>query len=198
MANETDGGKGNAVIEGPDQGQQLDQGQQIERAFVAPDGTITIPQCEAKLESVDVADVDLLLSFSDGTFVIIPNGALDAISDSFHQVVFTDNNDSAFDSAHFSSDHQSTLGDLFKMVGITSPAQSGSLRVVSEHVDAAEEQEDALDTLNDIPPTDTLTSPEPIVKISSGGKGRAGYEPIEPSPDEAEADPVGPQMSTIP
>ena len=91
MANETDGEKGNAVIEG------LDQGQQVERASVAADGTITIPQSEANLESVDVADVDLLLSFSDGTFVIIPNGALDAISDSSPPVVFIDSSDSALD-----------------------------------------------------------------------------------------------------
>jgi hypothetical protein len=121
MANKTDGENGEAAVV------ELDQGQQIERAVVASDGTITIPQCEAKLASVDIADVDLLLGFSDGTFVIIPNGALDAISDSPHPVVFIDNEDSAFDSAHFSSDHTSTLGDLFKMVGATSQAKAGSL-----------------------------------------------------------------------
>src|SRR6185369_12246023 len=74
MANETDGEKGKTDVKG------LDQGQRIERVIVAPDGTITIPQNEANLKSVDVADVDLLLSFSDDTFLIIPNGALDAMS----------------------------------------------------------------------------------------------------------------------
>ena len=55
MTNETDGENGKAVVT-----KEPDQGQQIERAFVAPDGTITVPQSEAKLKSVDLADVDLL------------------------------------------------------------------------------------------------------------------------------------------
>ena len=90
MADRTYDEKDKAVDEG--QG----QGPQVERALAAPDGTITIPRSEAKLESVDVADVDLLLSFSDGTFVIIPNGALDAISDSLHPVVFEDDDKGTF------------------------------------------------------------------------------------------------------
>ncbi|MCK4838279.1 MAG: cadherin repeat domain-containing protein, partial [Desulfobulbaceae bacterium] len=190
MANETDGEKENAVTEG------LGQEQQIERASVAPDGTITIPQCEAKLESVDVADVDLLLSFSDGTFVIIPNGALDAISDSLNPVVFIDNNDSAFDSAHFSYDHKSSLGDLFKMVGSTSFAKAGSLRAVSEHVDApktledeaTEAQTEALVTSAEVTLPDTFTQPEQV----PGGKGPGdGATPSSESVLEApELDPV--------
>ena len=90
MANHTDDKMGNSGIEGSDQGLQ------VVRAFVSSDGTINIPGCDAKLESVDVADVDLLLNFSDGTFVIIPNGALDAISDSSYPVVFLDQNDDPY------------------------------------------------------------------------------------------------------
>ncbi|MEK6704793.1 MAG: Ig-like domain-containing protein, partial [Bdellovibrionota bacterium] len=200
MAKKTDGENANTVKEGSDQGQQ------IARAFVAQDGKITIPQSEAKLESVDVADIDLLLSFSDGTFVIIPNGALDAISDSSHSVVFIDNNDSAFDTTHSSSDHKSTLGDLFKMVGITTITKSGSLRVVSEHIDAPKTGENEPSEIygytrpeeENEPVTsksDTSTSPV-LVRISSGGKGPGGYEPIEPLLDSE--DPVAPQITPRP
>ena len=64
MANKTDGEKGNT------ENKEANQGQQIERAIIAPDGTITVQGSEAKLESVDVAVVDLLLSFSGGAFVV--------------------------------------------------------------------------------------------------------------------------------
>ena len=45
MANSTDGEKGNTVTEG------IEQGQQVEVALIAPDGTISIPQSEANLET---------------------------------------------------------------------------------------------------------------------------------------------------
>ena len=103
------------------------EGQQVEVALIAPDGTITVSQTEANLESVAIADVDLLLRFSDGTFVIIPNGALDAAINSEQTVFFTTDDSN--------NDHQSSLGDLFKMVGITKIAGPGSVRVVSENVE---------------------------------------------------------------
>ncbi len=183
------------------------KGQQVERAFIAPDGTITIPQCEATLLSVDVADIDLLLGFSDGKFVIIPNGALDALSDPLHSVVFIDSKENVFDAAHFSSDHKSTLGDLFKMVGITSLAKAGSLRVVSEKVDAPETQQDEDDsdvpvTSNDIPLADKISSLAPIEKVSSGveltGKG-PGTGATDPSKQFIETeDPVVPLITPRP
>src|SRR6266480_572376 len=180
MTNETDGEIGK-LIKG------LVQGQQVEAAFVAPDGTITIPHGEATLTSVDVADVDLLLSFPNETFVIIPNGALDAITDPSHLVVFTDNGDSSFDPSQPGSDNKSTLGDLFKMVGISNHAKAGSLRVVSENVDAAKTpddvdaaktDEDQIVTSSYVPPP-----PAPLVKVGSGialagkgpGLGAGGY-----------------------
>ena len=61
MANETgardDKAGGKAALK------VLAPGQEVERAAVAPDGTVTIAHGKAKLESVDIADVDLLLSF---------------------------------------------------------------------------------------------------------------------------------------
>ncbi|MFO7605594.1 MAG: Ig-like domain-containing protein, partial [Desulfurivibrionaceae bacterium] len=203
MAIETDGGKGNSINEGSGQGQS------VARAFVAADGTIVCPQCEAKLISVDVADVDLLLSFSDGTYVIIPNGALDALADPLQPVVFTDPDDSVLDSAHFSSDHTSTLGDLFKMVGVTKVAGAGSLRVVSENIDARgkgdggddrESRGGEVADLNDAPPSNEITSP-PLVEASSGsiltgkGPGTGAIDPI----DKLSVDPEEPEPpSTTP
>src|SRR5512138_1392745 len=89
MANDTEGEKGRDAVK------ESGQVHQVERAFVGPDGTITIPQCAAKLASVDVADVDLLLSFSDNTFVVIPNGALDAIGDTPPKISFADTCDNS-------------------------------------------------------------------------------------------------------
>jgi len=199
MANETDGEKGKAVIE-------VIEGQQIERAFVAADGSITVPHSEARLKSVDVADIDLLLTFSDGTFVIIPNGALDATADPFQPVVFTDGNDSSFNPTDPGSDNKSTLGDLFKMVGIINHAKAGSLRVVSGNVDAPKTLEEVEEpktegnepvTPNDLPPL-----PAPIIKTGSGialtGRGSApgasGFsDQVYDSPD-----PVAPVITPRP
>lgn len=179
MAQETDNGKDKATPN------VLEQAQQLERAVVAPDGTITIAHADAKLMSVDIADVDLLLSFSDGSFVIVPNGALDAISGSPPTVVF--------------NDHKESLGDLFKKVGISNHAKAGSLRVVSGNVDAPKTMDETeeprpleKDQYNSESSTvaDTSTAPAPLVKAGrspvAGSSGTSGQS--------AEAsDPVIPQ-----
>jgi Ca2+-binding RTX toxin-like protein len=129
------------------------QGKQVERAAVAPDGTVNIPQSEAVLQTVDIADVDLLLGFSNGTYVVIPNGALDAISEVPHRVIFNDS--------------QNNLNNLFKMVGISNHAKAGSLRLVSENIDAAQPP---LEQELEVP-----APPAPMVKTGAGnalaGKG---------------------------
>ncbi len=179
MADKTDAEKVKAVIDGSDQEIQ------IERAFVSPDGTITIPQCEADLVSVDIADVDLLLSFADGTFVIIPNGAIDAISGPPQEIFFIDNDISPQGSGHSGHDHKSSLGDLFKMVGITEVAETGSLRVKSENVDSQSslEEEELPDAVgnefvasSEEPLTDEIDAPKPVVEINSG-KAAPGMGP---------------------
>ncbi|NTV50673.1 MAG: hypothetical protein HGB32_03230 [Geobacteraceae bacterium] len=152
MANETNIERGKTLLKA------LSQGQDVERAVLESDGTVTISKSEATLQSVDVADVDLLLSFSDGTFVIIPNGALDAISDTPHTVIFNDSKD--------------TLSSLFKMVGISNPAKAGSLRVVSENIDAAQPPAEEYAISNDEPLPETPIAPAPMAKLSSfTGKG---------------------------
>ena len=164
-------------------------GQQIERAVVAADGTITIPYSGAELQSVDVADVDLLLSFPGGRFVVIPNGALDAISNSLHKVVFN----GASESAQLSGDHDSTLGDLFKMVGTTNLARAGSLRVVSENIDAPEEQVDGFTPADDVQLSENITMPEPVVQVSGGkAPGTGALIPTEELLAPVSADPVVP------
>src|SRR6185369_8797221 len=82
------------------------------------------------------------------------------------------------------NDHQSSLGDLFKMVGISNHAKAGSLRVVSGNVDAQKPPEEINEpktpeneqrTSNDVWLSDNITSPAPMSKVSSGtplvGKG---------------------------
>ena len=181
MAQKTDSEKGKTAPK------ILDQGQAIERAVVAPDGTITISHSEAKLTSVDVADVDLLLNFSDGTFVIIPNGALDAISSTPHNVLFNDNKES--------------LGSLFKMVGISNLAKSGSLRVVSGNVDAPKTLEESdsqtsaekpLVTADDVRFADTVSAPAPLVKVGRGAVPGASGDNVQ-VPDTS--DPVRPPVT---
>lgn len=131
----------------------------VEQARVETDGTIIVPRLEEQLQSVDIADIDLVLGFSDGTFIIISNGALDAASNTPHNVVFNTSRDS--------------LDHLFKLAGHSNPAKAGSLRVVTEHVDAARLiEEDA-----GRPPqeeSDLPAPPAPIAKVSAGaslGKG---------------------------
>ena len=191
----------------------LEKGQQVEPSKIAPDGTIICPRCEADLISVDVADVDLLLSFSDGTYVIIPNGAFDAISDSHHPVVFKDQNDISSEFDHSNSDHKSTLGDLFKMVGITTVAEGGSLRVVSEKVEAEKIPEEVRESdargnepvsPNDGPIIDRTSTLAPVVKVDRGNTS-SGKDPglgasvtTSQTIDIAEDDPVIPTITPRP
>lgn len=143
MANENNT-PGNDVVQ-----KILAKGQQVERAVVAPDGTVTIPHSESGLQSVNVADVDLLLGFSNGTYVIIPNGALDAISDKPHRVIFNDQKDD--------------LGNLFKMTGTSNPAKAGSLRVVTDEINARPPQESEAR-----PQEEQLAPPAPMPKVGTG------------------------------
>ena len=181
MAIETDGERGLSAA------QVLDQAQPVERALLAGNGTISIPRSEAELTSVDIADVDLLLSFTDGSFIVITNGALEAISETAHTVAF--------------NDRSTSLDSLFKMVGISNHAKSGSLRVVSGNVDAPKTLEDIeapqppendFFTSNDLRFSDRVAAPAPIVNT---GKG-PGFLPV---PNIAEdLDPVVPVVTPRP
>jgi hypothetical protein len=154
MANEPAAKGGKAALK------VLAPGQEVERATTAPDGTVTIAHAKGKLQSVDIADVDLLLSFSDGSYVIIPNGALDALGAEAHTVVFTDG--------------KSSLAQVFKMAGQAIPAKAGSLRLVSENIDAAKPPADEAPP-EEKPAIEPPAPPAPMVKVSTGttllGKG---------------------------
>jgi len=162
MANETGTKGGKAALK------VLAPGQEVERAATAPDGTVTIAHARGKLQSVDIADVDLLLSFSDGSYVIIPNGALDALGADPHAVVFTDG--------------KSTLAQVFKMAGQANPAKAGSLRLVSENIDAAKPPADEAPP-EETPAIEPPAPPAPMVKVGTGttlmgkgpGLGGSGY-----------------------
>ena len=52
----------------------------VETATVAADGSIHFNEQRGNIASVEIADVDLLIRFADGSNLLIPNGALDALS----------------------------------------------------------------------------------------------------------------------
>ena len=145
----------------------LAAGQQVERAAIAADGTVNVRHSKAQLQSVDVADVDLLLAFADGSYVVIANGALDAISGTPHNVTFTDSKEA--------------LGDLFKQVGITAAAKAGSLRLVSESIDAAQPPGDerSAETTppEQAPSIEPPVPPAPLVKVGAGVAAGSGKGP---------------------
>ncbi|MBV5329227.1 MAG: calcium-binding protein, partial [Chlorobium sp.] len=138
----------------------IDEGR-VSQVAVASDGTITVAGSKVKLQSVDVADVDLVLGFEDGTFIIIPYGALDALSEAPPKVHFVD--------------AQESLAVLFKMVGIINPAKAGSLRVVTDNVDAAKPPADEREEMAEAQALELPAPPAPLARVSagttSGGKG---------------------------
>ena len=139
---------------------RLAPGQEVERAAVAADGTVTIAHGKGRLASVDIADVDLLLSFTDGSFVVIPNGALDALGADSKTVVFTDG--------------KAGLDQVFKLAGSANPAKAGSLRLVSENIDAARPPADE-QRAEEAPALEPPPPPAPMVRVGigtpSGNKG---------------------------
>lgn len=171
------------------------ESKQVVSAQVAADGTVTIPCCEAELVSVDVADVDLLLGFADGTYVVIPNGALDALSNEAHPVIFLDDEDTAFDQAHFDSDHKTSLGELFKQVGATDLAKAGSLRVVSEHVDAQDTADKEVEAANQ---TSFSAEELELEEVDDKGPGSDGLLPNTELIDPIGTDPVTPVIPPRP
>jgi Ca2+-binding RTX toxin-like protein len=133
----------------------IDQGR-VSPASVAPDGTVTVAESKGKLQSVDMVDTDLVLGFEDGAFVIVPHGALNAISESPPNVHFLDGKDS--------------LAALFKMAGIINPAKTGSLRIVTDNVDAEKltGQENEPTVQDEAPLPELPAPPAPLAKVSPG------------------------------
>ena len=141
----------------------LAAGQHVERAPIAADGSVNVQHGKAQLQSVDVADVDLLLSFADGSYVVIPNGALEAISGTPHAVTF--------------SDGKEILGDLFKQAGTTVAAKAGSLRLVSENIDAAQPPNEEAIPPEQAPTIEPPAPPAPLVKVGAGIAADSGKGP---------------------
>ena len=144
------------------------KGTAVESATVATDGSVSVRHEISQLSSIDVADVDLLLGFADGRFIVIPNGALEATDGTSHPAIF--------------SDGSTTLAELFRLSGIAMPAKAGSLRLVTENIDAAEPPAEEAVCL--APETDVLPAPPaPPVKVGSGtglGPGKGPGEFAEP------------------
>lgn len=136
----------------------IPQTQHLEQVIKNTDGTLSIKKALTGLKLVDVADVDLLLTFANGEHIVIPHGALDAVSNTPPDAVF--------------ADQKINLHDLFKLVGVTNPAKAGSLRLVSENIDAhppTDENVSPSEPMPDVPPP-----PAPMMKVGAGvgpGKG---------------------------
>ena len=136
----------------------IPQTQHLEQSAKNSDGSVAIKQSLNNLKLVDVADVDLLLTFANGEHIVIPHGALDAVSNTPPDAVF--------------ADQKINLNDLFKLVGVTNPAKAGSLRLVSENIDAhppTDENVSPSEPMPDVPPP-----PAPMMKVGAGvgpGKG---------------------------
>lgn len=107
----------------------------VTRAETGEDGIIRLTESHGALKSVDVADVDLVLGFADGTYIIIPNGALDALEVNAPKVEFEGDK------------YNTSLSELFKLVGTVDAADAGNLRIISENIDTrlTELQPDEID-----------------------------------------------------
>lgn len=106
----------------------------VTRVHADADGIIKLTEGHGALKSVDVADVDLVLGFADGSYIIIPNGALDALEADAPKVQFGDS-------------FNTNLTELFKQVGTVDAADAGNLRIISENIDTrlTELQPDEID-----------------------------------------------------
>jgi len=134
----------------------------VQRVAPGTDGMVKLQESHGALKTVDVADVDLVLGFADGTFIIIPNGALDAIAGTPGKVAFADGD-------------VVDMGDLFKLVGHVEAADAGSLRIISENINTklaaageSDEDSDVSSILLSLSNHSASTAPPaPMPKVSS-------------------------------
>ena len=107
----------------------------VTRIEADANGIIRLTESHGALKSVDVADVDLVLGFADGTYIIIPNGALDALEVNAPKVEFDGDK------------YTTSLSELFQQVGTVDAADAGNLRIISENIDTrlTELQPDEID-----------------------------------------------------
>jgi len=158
----------------------------VTRAEADANGVIRLMESHGALKSVDVADVDLVLGFADGTYVIIPNGALDALEPDAPTVEFDGDK------------YNTSLSELFKLVGTVDAADAGNLRIISENIDTrlTELQPDEIDytslfmALNNhasapaapaapLPQAPTLPTASQVQRGSINGRGNNSGEMIE-------------------
>lgn len=130
----------------------IPQTQHLEQSVKNSDGSVAIKQSLNTLKLVDVADVDLLLTFANGEHIVIPHGAIDAVGTNPPDALF--------------SDKKINLSDLFKLVGVTNPAKAGSLRLVSENIDAHPPTDENVSPSEPMP--DIPAPPAPMAKVGPG------------------------------
>ena len=152
----------------------------------AENGIIRLTESHGALKSVDVADVDLVLGFADGTYIIIPNGALDALEVNAPKVEFDGDK------------YTTSLSELFQQVGTVDAADAGNLRIISENIDTrlTELQPDEIDytslfmALNNhssaptapaapLPQAPTLPTASQVQRGSLNGRGNNSGEAMD-------------------
>ncbi|MBX9847878.1 MAG: hypothetical protein K2X64_01190 [Rhodocyclaceae bacterium] len=162
---------------------QRSQPIKVDRVIVGNDGVVKLNLPKGKLKSVEIADVDLLLRFEDGTNLLLVNGALDALGDKAPIVDFQGSKVSS--------------AELLQSAGKTSIVTAGNVRIITDELDTRSNRPsgDSSDTPSDQPnlsqqlappaPSKTataLTTPSPVPG-RNGGEGdgaNQGAAPIQP------------------
>lgn len=146
----------------------------VESVSAAPDGAVHLKEVRGDIKSVEIADVDLLLRFADGSNLLIPNGALDALSPNPPKVYFLD--------------QQTTAAELIKFAGKTDPVTAGNVRIITDQLDTRSVDGEVREQV-DVAPSDVPITPPPApapamsAKMSSlpgpnkGGGGGPGEIP---------------------
>lgn len=112
------------------------------------DGNPVISAPLSNIKQIDIADVDLLLTMDNGERIVIPNGAVDALVKQNAIATF--------------SNGTVPLYELFKHTGIAHPAKAGSLRLVTDNIDAQPPETTERHTSDDVAP------PAPLAKTGPG------------------------------
>ncbi|WP_334108172.1 beta strand repeat-containing protein [Methylobacillus sp.] len=180
----------------------------VTRVEADANGIIRLTESHGALKSVDVADVDLVLGFADGTYIIIPNGALDALEVNAPKVEFDGDK------------YTTSLSELFQQVGTVDAADAGNLRIISENIDTrlTELQPDEIDytslfmALNNhtsaptapaapLPQAPTLPTASQVQRGSLNGRGNNSGEAMDaiipPRVDQPSVYRLGNRVETV-
>jgi len=168
------------MLENPINAAELMTGN-LTKALRQENGDVVVNETISALKLVDIADVDLLLTFANGEHIVILNGALDALKPEPVDAIF--------------ADQSIALSELFKLVGIVNPSKAGSLRLVSENIDAEEAPQEPVSESN---PSPDSPPPAPMVKVGVGSSSSSMQNSGDGGREGDVADTVVPPMTPPP